>query len=360
MESKVTALTLGSSLPVPSVQELANKSLATVPTRYVRSDQDPPFIPTSSSSSSQVPVIDMEKLLSEQFMDAELERFHHACKDWGFFQLINHGVSLSLVEKLKIEVQNFFNLPTDEKKKFCQKEGDVEGFGQSFVVSEEQKLDWSDMVYVTTLPTHLRKPHLLPYFPFPLRDVVEAYSKEMENLATEILNLMAKALKMETTNMMEIFEGGWQSMRMNYYPPCPQPELVVGLAQHSDAAGLTILLQANETDRLQIKKHGKWVPIKPLANAFVINVGDILEILTNGMYPSIEHRAIVDSAKERLSIATFCSPKLDAEVGPMPSLVTPETPASFRKIGYTDYIKGFFSRKLDGKSYVDVLRINPK
>ncbi|XP_015574978.1 protein SRG1 [Ricinus communis] len=82
MELKPTALTLGSSLRVP---ELAKKSLASVPTRYVRSDQDPPFIPTSSSSSPQVPVIDMEKLLSEQFMDTELEKFHNACKDWGFF-----------------------------------------------------------------------------------------------------------------------------------------------------------------------------------------------------------------------------------------------------------------------------------
>jgi isopenicillin N synthase-like dioxygenase len=66
---------------------------------------------------------------------------------------------------------------------------------------------------------------------------------------------------------------------MNYYPPCPQPENVIGLNPHSDAAALTILLQANEIEGLQIRKDGQWISIKPLADAFVINVGDIFEVI---------------------------------------------------------------------------------
>ena len=67
-------------------------------------------------------------------------------------------------------------------------------------------------------------------------------------------------------------------MRMNYYPPCPQPEQVIGLTPHSDAVGLTILLQINEMEGLQIKKEGMWVPVKPLPETFVVNVGDVLEV----------------------------------------------------------------------------------
>ncbi|XLT76330.1 hypothetical protein HN873_032604, partial [Arachis hypogaea] len=66
-------------------------------------------------------------------------------------------------------------------------------------------------------------------------------------------------------------------MRLNYYPPCPQPENVIGLKPHSDAGSLTILLQANEVDGLQIRKDGMLMPITPVSNAFIINVGDILE-----------------------------------------------------------------------------------
>lgn len=80
--------------------------------------------------------------------------------------------------------------------------------------------------------------------------------------------------------------------------------------------------------------------------------------MTNGVYRSIEHRATVNKEKERLSIATFYSPKLDGELGPAPSLITPEKPAFFNRISVADYFKGYFSRQLVGKSYIDAMRIH--
>ncbi|TXG47794.1 hypothetical protein EZV62_027088 [Acer yangbiense] len=340
MEPKLA--NFGSSLPVPYVQELAKEPLTAVPPRYVRPDQDPPFI-SNTTSSPQVPVIDLIRLLSGDSMESELEKFHYACQKLGFFQirldwLINHGVSTSLVEKVKVEIQEFFKQPMEDKKKYCQQAGDIEGYGQTFVMSEEQKLDWADMFHIITLPTHLRKPHLLPNLPLPLR--FNFYPLLNQNLFSTLM-IFVKMRK----------------SRMNYFPPCPQPELVIGLNPHSDATGLTILLQLNEMEGLQIIKDGMWVPVKPLPDAFIINIGDMLEIVTNGIYKSIEHRATVNSSKERLSIATFYNPKLEGAMGPAPSLITPETPALFRRIGVTDYFKGFFSRELHGRSYVDVMRI---
>jgi len=89
---------------------------------------------------------------------------------------------------------------------------------------------------------------------------------------------MSKALKIKPNELLDIFEEGSQAMRMNYYPPCPQPDQVIGLNPHSDAGTLTILLQINEMQGLQIKKDGIWIPIRPLSDAFVVNVGDILEV----------------------------------------------------------------------------------
>ncbi|XP_059437864.1 protein SRG1-like [Corylus avellana] len=351
-----TEQSLGSSLPVPCVQELAKETMATVPPRYVRPDQDPPNI-SDTTCLPQVPVIDMQKLFSPEFMDSELEKMHCACKEWGFFQLINHGVKASLLEKVKLEIQEFFKLPMEEKKTYWQEPGHLEGFGQAFVVSEEQKLDWGDMFYMVTLPTSLRKPHLFPKLPLPFRDNLEAYSAELKSLAMKIIEFMAKALRMDYNDMKNLFEDGKQAFRMNYYPPCPQPDLVIGLNPHSDSVGLTILLQLNEMEGLQIRKDGMWIPVKPLPNAFIVNIGDILEIVTNGIYRSIEHRATVNSVKERLSMATFYNPRLEGDMGPAPSLITPESPALFKRIGVADYFKGLFSRKLDGKSYIDVMRI---
>ncbi|KAE8715036.1 Xyloglucan endo-transglycosylase [Hibiscus syriacus] len=344
---------LGSSIEVPCVQEVAKGAPTQVPLRYQRPDQDPI---DSSSTSQQVPVIDMQKLLSADSMDVELENLHHACKDWGFFQLRNHGVSSSLVEKVKKGIEGLFKLPMEEKKKLWQRTGELEGFGQAFVVSEEQKLDWGDMFFISSLPTHLRKPHLFQNLPLPFRDDIEAYSVEVNNLALKMLGFQAKALRMDPDDM-RIFEGGYQTLRMNYYPPCPQPEVAIGLTPHTDGVGITILLQINEMEGLQIKKDGAWIPIKPLPDAFVVNIGDILEIITNGTYPSIEHRAVVNSENERLSIATFHCPRLEAQMGPAPSLVTSQTPPQFKTLVVSHYLKGLFKRKLEGKSYLDDLRI---
>ncbi|GMH19425.1 hypothetical protein Nepgr_021266 [Nepenthes gracilis] len=341
---------------------MAKGRISQVPNRYVRPGQDLPVIPnTDVESLLQLPIIDMERLTSSDFTSSEeLERLDHACKEWGFFQLIKHGVNSSLVEKLKKGVEEFFNLPIEEKNKYNQLPGDVEGFGQAFVVSEEQKLDWGDMFYIITLPTNIRKPHLLPNLPLQLREAIEAYAIELEKLALKLLEYMAKALKMEANEIRTVYEGGMQGMRMNYYPPCPQPDLAIGLAPHSDIQGITILLQVNEVEGLEIKKDGRWFPAKPLSNAFLVNLGDSLEIVSNGIYKSIEHRATVNAEKERLSIATFYSPKLDGEIGPAPSLITSQTPALFKRVGVADFFKLFLSRELRGKSCVEQMRIQNK
>ena len=94
-----------------------------------------------------------------------------------------------------------------------------------------------------------------------------------------IINCMEKALKIEPNEVLKLFDDVSQLTRWNHYPPCPQPENVIGLNPHSDAGVLTILLQVNETEGLQIRKDGNWVPVTPLSNAFVINVGNILEVI---------------------------------------------------------------------------------
>lgn len=104
------------------------------------------------------------------------------------------------------------------------------------------------------------------HFWFACRETLEAYSAELKNLAMKMLYLMAKALRMDPKDIEDLFEEGFQAFRMNYYPPCPQPERVIGLNSHSDAVGLTILLQISEVEGLQIKKDGKWIPVKPLPN----------------------------------------------------------------------------------------------
>lgn len=101
---------------------------------------------------------------------------------------------------------------------------------------------------------------------------------ELEKLAIDLLGYIAETLKIDREVMLKMYEKGMQSVRMNYYPPYPKPELVTGLTAHSDGSAITILHQVDGVDGLQIKKDGVWVPVEFLPNAFVVNIGDILEV----------------------------------------------------------------------------------
>lgn len=86
-------------------------------------------------------------------------------------QLVNHGVDSSLVEKLKYEIQEFYKLPLEERLKYKVNEGDFEGYGQTIIHSEDQKVDWADRFYMIVNPINRRKPHLLPELPSSLRSL---------------------------------------------------------------------------------------------------------------------------------------------------------------------------------------------
>ncbi|KAK1378521.1 putative Senescence-related protein 1 [Heracleum sosnowskyi] len=324
------AVLLGGSLPVPSVQELAKKEqLKVVPSRYVRTDQEP--IISDSKTPLQIPVIDLERLVAG---DSEMaKKFDSACREWGFFQLTNHGVRNELLDKMIKATQEFFKMPLEEKKKFPQEAGDLEGYGQ------------------------LLKAYLFNKLPIDYRLALEAYSAELKSISMKLVNSMAKCLKMDPQEMKDLFEDSYQTVRTNYYPPCPEPDKVIGLAAHSDAVGLTILLQLSEMAGLQVRKDGSWITVKPYPYAFVVNIGDILEIITNGNYRSIEHRAICNSVEERISIATFLSPLMDCEFGPAPSLLGNGARAQFLRTTTANYYRGVYARELGGKSYLETVRL---
>ncbi|XP_059669337.1 oxoglutarate-dependent flavonoid 7-O-demethylase 1-like [Cornus florida] len=354
MASPSKPVTSGSGSSM-SVQEMVKECsmLEAVPQRYVQADREPSIL----SSGKTIPVIDMKHLILDEANEDELQKLHLTCTEWGIFQVVNHGVGSSLVEKLKYEIEEFFNLPLEEKMRYKLRPDDVEGYGQTILQSEDQKVDWADRFYMITNPLHRRKPHLLPELPSALRNSLESYLSELQKLAMRVFGLMAKALKIDKREIEEMFENGMQSVRMTYYPPCPQPELVIGLTPHSDASGITILLQVNGVEGFEVKKDGVWIPVNFLPDSFVVNVGDILEIFSNGVYNSIEHRATVNSMKERISIAMFFNPKFEAEVGPAHSLINPQNPPLFKRVVMEKYFKDFFSRKLSGKSFLEKMRI---
>lgn len=173
----------------------------------------------------------------------------------------------------------------------------------------------------------------------------------MEGLNVKEMNAAKESLLM-----------GSKRININYYPKCPNPELAVGIGRHSDVSTLTLLLQdmigGLYVRRLDAAAGDAWVPVPPITGALVINIGDALQILSNGRYRSIEHRVIANGSNSRISVPIFVNPRPDAVIGPLPEVLDGGEKPLYKQILYSDYVKHFFKKAHDGKETVDFAKLN--
>ena len=111
------------------------------------------------------------------------------------------------------------------------------------------------------------------------REVVERYYEEQKKLAKKLLELISESMGLKPSYINEYLgEDHVQTFIANYYPSCPQPELAMGLRKHSDPGALTVLLQDTNSG-LQVLKDGQWITVKPIEGAFIVNLGDHMEVI---------------------------------------------------------------------------------
>ncbi|KZV24390.1 hypothetical protein F511_17581 [Dorcoceras hygrometricum] len=344
------------------VQELRKTTISRIPERFIRdSTERPDFDKAIASTNNNIPVVDFSKLCkgNRDELCGELLKIKYSCEEWGFFQVINHEVNLELLEKIEKVAMEFFLMPLEEKQKYPMIPGTVQGYGQAFVFSENQKLDWCNMFALGLEPQHLRNPKLWPTKPSNFSETAEIYSREIRELCKNLLKYIAMTLGCKDDVFEKMFGVAVQAIRMNYYPACPRPDLVLGLSPHSDGSALTVLQQGKDSSvGLQILRNNVWVPVHPIPNALVINIGDTIEVLTNGRYKSVEHRAVTHKEKDRLSIVTFYAPSYEIEVEPLQELVDDKNPCKYRRYNHGDYSKHYVTNKLQGKKTLEFAKIN--
>jgi isopenicillin N synthase-like dioxygenase len=110
------------------------------------------------------------------------------------------------------------------------------------------------------------------------REIIEAYSSEVKRVGEELLSSLSVIMGLEKHALLGQHKELVQCLRTNYYPPCMTPEKVLGLSPHSDSNTITILMQDDDVVGLEIRHKGNWVPVTPVSDALVVNVGDIIEV----------------------------------------------------------------------------------
>jgi len=119
------------------------------------------------------------------------------------------------------------------------------------------------------------------------REVTEKYASELMNLSEVLLKAMSSTLGLDEDYLHMAFGGSKgisASMRVNYYPKCPEPELTLGLSSHSDPGGITLLLVDENVKGTQVRKENTWVTVQPIPGAFVVNVGDQIQVILTLYY----------------------------------------------------------------------------
>ncbi|KAI5657503.1 hypothetical protein M9H77_26296 [Catharanthus roseus] len=322
-----------------------------LPESYVRPESERPNL-SEVSDCQNVPVIDLgsgdRTLIVRQVGDA--------CRDYGFFQVINHGVPKDVVEKMQNVAKEFFNLPVEEKLKlYSDDPSKTMRLSTSFNVKKETVHNWRDYLRLHCYPLDKYVPEW-PSNPPLFKETVSNYCQEVRELGFRVEEIISESLGLYKGCFKQVMGEQGQHMAVNYYPPCPQPELTYGLPGHTDPNALTILLQDLNVSGLQVLKDGKWLAVKPHPHAFVINIGDQIQALSNGKYKSVWHRAVVNADKPRLSVASFLCPCDEAILSAPKPLTDDGSSVVYRDFTYAEYYSKFWSRNLDQEHCLELFK----
>ncbi|KAL5703850.1 hypothetical protein ACHQM5_022352 [Ranunculus cassubicifolius] len=349
--SNVTEFVVKSANGVKGLSELG---LASIPQQYIKPIEERLDLKSVVNEES-IPIIDMSKYNDMPEVLADL--ICNAAETRGFFQLINHGVPKDVLENLKEATYRFFELSANEKSKYTKENSPTKNicYGTSFAPDVETSLEWKDYLSLS----YTSDDEALAFWPKECREQVFEYIRCSKPVVKQLLEILMRNIKVkEIDEKKSSLLMGSIMVNLNYYPVCPNPELTVGVGRHSDLSTLTVLLQ-DDIGGLYVRgsKEDTWVHVPPVKSSLVINVGDTLQILSNGRYKSIEHRVAANGRNNRISIPIFVRPRPSDVISPLAEVLENGEKALYKEVLYSDYLQHFFSKAHDGKKTMDFAKI---
>ncbi|CAL0314710.1 unnamed protein product [Lupinus luteus] len=183
-------------------------------------------------------------------------------------------------------------------------------------------------------------------------EVVGKYTQQLNKLGLKILELISEGLGLNP----EYFNGDLTAKPVvvsHHYPPCPEPGLTLGASIHKDPSTLTILLQQEDIIGLQVFKDGAWIPIQPIPGAFVVNMGFMLQVITNGKLIAALHRVVTNSTISRHTIAYFMNPTEECIVEPAKPVITSTSPQKYRPLTFGQLKWNYMNKRGDFDAELD-------
>lgn len=317
-----------------------------IPAQFIWPDHEKPRA-DQSSPPLVVPPIDLKGYLSgdPSAISNAIMLIDEACQKHGFFQVVNHGIDSELISEAHKNISSFFEMPFLEKQRAEKKAGDISGYASSFTNRFSSKLPWKETLSFRYSADQQSAYKVEDYFSNVIGEdftqfgrICQEYCEAMSNLSLVIMELLGMSLGIGPSYLRDFFEGNDSIMRLNYYPPCQKPDQTLGTGPHCDPTSLTILHQ-DDVGGLEVFFDDKWHSILPDKEAFVVNIGDTFMALSNGIYKSCLHRAVVNNCTPRKSLAFFLSPKMDKVVRPPEALIKTDSARKFPDFTWSTFLE---------------------
>eukprot|EP01097_Dermamoeba_algensis_P007698 TRINITY_DN4913_c0_g1_i1.p1 TRINITY_DN4913_c0_g1~~TRINITY_DN4913_c0_g1_i1.p1 ORF type:complete len:320 (-),score=67.16 TRINITY_DN4913_c0_g1_i1:36-995(-) len=305
------------------------------------------------TEESYIPIIDISPLVINGPVEQRKQigiQLDRACREVGFFYVKGHGIDPQYLESLFQIAKEFFDLPQEEKNQISiNKVNFPRGYQKLGENVTQYQTDWHEAIDIYKEVRFLEeekgtKPFLHPN-PWPARpaqfkEMFENYVELMKKIGGELMRALALGLNFEENYFIDNFTSdSFWVCRIIGYPPISTASGVKGVSyscgEHTDYGWLTIVNQDSTRGALQVKtKKGDWIDANPIPGAFVMNIGDMFKLWSNGTYSSTPHRVINKAERYRVSIPFFYEPNFEGEIAPHPMFGEPK----FKPISYGEFL----------------------
>lgn len=329
------------------IKGLVDAGLAKIPRVFVHEHLKLEVKSSPSNTNIEIPVIDLEGLKSTRRAET-IEKIRHACEKWGFFQVINHDIPITVLEEMIAGIRRFHEDTKAKEELYSRDHSKKVTFNTKIDTTQALAAYWRDTLTCVMAP----HPPALDELPTACRGIMLEYTNNVMSLGTDLFELISEALGLNPNHLKDIGCAEGLYLMGHYYPACPEPELTMGTGIHTDSGFLTVLLQ-DHMGGLQVLHDDQWIDVTPIPGALIINLGDLLQLITNNKFISVYHRVLAKNVGPRISIASFFRTYIQPEnssrmYGPIKELLSEENPPLFHEVNVVDYFHFKHKKGVEG------------
>jgi isopenicillin N synthase-like dioxygenase len=303
-----------------------------------------------------VPTIDLDNCSDETPSNEIVEQVANAAEHFGFFQVVNHGISDELIGNVWDATVGFFAQSQTDKRTLNRSKTNTRGYYDRELTKNardlKEVLDLAQVRHPDLPDSHPSNIHAVDgQNQWPelanFRSTIVSYLEECNDVALWLLAAFCEGLGEHAQTLRSAFGPGHTSfLRMNHYPlddllSEDEAAEVTGLGDmalhhHSDAGALTLLLQ-DDVGGLQVAHDGGWLDVEPTPGAIVVNTGDMMQVWSNDRYHAALHRVLPRSNRERYSLPYFFNPSYETNYSPLAGSIADGDRPHYRTMNWGDF-----------------------